>query len=194
LYGYIIAGDTHTSIAYIVPAYQAFADIENTMGAPITFPVLEQVFNHPGVWFDSDFLPHWAPKNTSNLGDEPLPVDHASKEYKDYYHVSDSGNLSSFDALSRWNKTSSSRPTTLSDDSLGGREVDGALSPEMANFVSSLVYNQSTDDHHHLLSSIKTPLGPRHHSPRFLSSQSCWACYIAQRRVCFQLILTVNIY
>lgn len=38
LYGYITAGDPGTSIAYIVPAYQAFSDMEKRLGGKVTFP------------------------------------------------------------------------------------------------------------------------------------------------------------
>ena len=38
LYGYITAGDPGTSIGYIIPAYQAFSDIEKQTGATVTFP------------------------------------------------------------------------------------------------------------------------------------------------------------
>jgi hypothetical protein len=41
LYGYITAGDPGTSIAYIIPAYQAFHEIEQKMGAKVTFPSTE---------------------------------------------------------------------------------------------------------------------------------------------------------
>jgi len=38
LYGYIVAGDPQTSIAYIVPAHQAFSAIEQQLGSKVTFP------------------------------------------------------------------------------------------------------------------------------------------------------------
>lgn len=38
LYGYITAGNPGTSIAYIVPAYQAFSDMEKRLGSKVTFP------------------------------------------------------------------------------------------------------------------------------------------------------------
>jgi hypothetical protein len=50
LYGYITAGDPGTSIAYIIPAYQAFLEIEQRMGAKITFPSLESLVDGRSTW------------------------------------------------------------------------------------------------------------------------------------------------
>jgi hypothetical protein len=49
LYGYVTAGDPGTSIAYIIPAYQAFHEIEQKMGAKITFPCLESLVERSGT-------------------------------------------------------------------------------------------------------------------------------------------------
>jgi hypothetical protein len=43
LCGYIATGDPCTSIAYIIPAYQAFSDIEQRLGRKITFPSAEKL-------------------------------------------------------------------------------------------------------------------------------------------------------
>jgi len=42
LYGYITAGDPGTSIAYIIPSYQAFSDMEKKLGSKLTFPSFER--------------------------------------------------------------------------------------------------------------------------------------------------------
>ena len=60
LYGYITAGDPGSSIAYIIPAYLAFLEIEQRMGYKVTLPLpnnLENRLNTSNV--DHCFLPPW---------------------------------------------------------------------------------------------------------------------------------------
>lgn len=47
LYGYITAGDPRTSIAYIIPAYQAFRDIEQRLNNKVTFPSFGETSSLP---------------------------------------------------------------------------------------------------------------------------------------------------
>lgn len=49
LYGYITAGDPGTSIAYVIPAHQAFHNIDKTMSSNITFPSLENSIDRRGI-------------------------------------------------------------------------------------------------------------------------------------------------
>jgi hypothetical protein len=50
LYGYVTAGDTGTSIAYIIPAHQAFHEIEQQMRAKVNFPSLKSLVDRSGTW------------------------------------------------------------------------------------------------------------------------------------------------
>jgi hypothetical protein len=61
LYGYITAGDPNTSIAYIIPAFQALRDIGQATGNSVTFSHLEYDSDasddeYPTVWDSSGCL------------------------------------------------------------------------------------------------------------------------------------------
>ncbi|KIM96249.1 hypothetical protein OIDMADRAFT_59318 [Oidiodendron maius Zn] len=53
LFGYVTAGDPETSIAYIIPAYQAFHEIEQQMGAEVTFPPFDSVDHRIRILFNN---------------------------------------------------------------------------------------------------------------------------------------------
>jgi hypothetical protein len=78
LYGYITAGDPGTSIAYIIPAYQAFHEIEQKMGAKITFPSLESLVDRRSTWSIDGITQIANPRNGPAGPTASIFPDHAS--------------------------------------------------------------------------------------------------------------------
>jgi hypothetical protein len=113
LYGYIVAGDPQTSIAYIVPAHQAFSAIEQHLGSKVTFPSEEHLLSLRDAAIDADdpmdcatesvgsSSDSWWPSEDENADHDPYPGDHI-----------------------RRNKTWSSQPTTPSETSYDLGEID----------------------------------------------------------------------
>ena len=96
LYGYIVAGDPKKSIAYIIPAYQAFTEIEPKMGSEVTFPSLDEISglkNNPQD-FDADVeaIPApWADYVAfafGHCGLEELPCEYLQKASETYEYCS----------------------------------------------------------------------------------------------------------
>jgi hypothetical protein len=63
LYGYITARDPGTSIAYIIPAYQAFHELKQKIGAKITFPSLESLVDRRSTWSINGIIQIANPRN-----------------------------------------------------------------------------------------------------------------------------------
>ena len=108
-----MAGDPQTSIAYIVPAHQAFSAIEKQLGSKVTFPSEEQLLSLRDTaidagdpmdcateFFDSS-SDSWCPSEDENADHDPYPGNHI-----------------------RRNKTWLSRPTTPSETSYDLNEID----------------------------------------------------------------------
>ena len=101
-----MAGDPQTSIAYIVPAHQAFSAIEQQLGGKVTFPSKEHILCLRGNAVNADdpmdcaaesidsSSDDWWLSEDENAGHDPYPGSHIRKY-----------------------KTWSSRPTTPSETS-----------------------------------------------------------------------------
>lgn len=136
LYGYITAGDPSTSIAYIIPASQAFSDIGLSMGGQITFPVLDALPKDLVIW--SGFFRPWGVGLPNNFRRNRFPLDYDSEEVDE---TSEADGQSLWDeAIGLLKKAVSSRPTTPSDAlSLDSDHKDGSFSdfPAISTETSS---------------------------------------------------------
>jgi hypothetical protein len=119
-----MAGDPSTSIAYIIPAYQAFSDIELSMGGQITFPVLDVLPKDLVIW--SGFFRPWDVGPLNDFRRNRFPLDYDSEEVDE---TSEADEQPLWDeAIGLLKRAVSSRPTTPSDAlSLDSDHEDGSV-------------------------------------------------------------------
>ena len=117
LYGYIVAGDPNTSIAYIIPAHQAISDIEQRFELEVTFPTAKQLMRLPGKQDAADTM-----DSTSTFSDTSSDSKFSEDENADidpypYGLVPKVSSFPTWDQNLSGGQTWPSRPTTPSETS-----------------------------------------------------------------------------